>query len=129
VFACILALLRITRSGSRKIDSSFLRWFCYNYQDNRAPGQERSGILPRLVGAGIGFGILIGLGMVCGLFPLWPGKVVRQPLLSRLLGSHYSQDCKAITSLVCGNVVRQSFESSSLLDLVPFNKLIFGLGL
>jgi hypothetical protein len=52
----------------------------------------------RLVGNG--FGIWIGLVLVCGLFLLLSGKVVRQPLLSSLLDSHYSQDCKAITSLV-----------------------------
>jgi hypothetical protein len=39
------------------------------------------------------------------------------------------QDCMAIISLVCGKVVRQSFGSSGLLDPVPFNELIFGLGL
>jgi hypothetical protein len=89
----------------------------------------RPGILPRLDGIGIGFGIWIGLVLVCGPFLLWSGKVVRQLLLSRLLSSHYSQDCKAITSLVSGKVVRQLFGSSGLLDPVPFNKLIFGLGL
>jgi hypothetical protein len=62
-----------------------------NYHDSHAPDQEWSGILPRLVG--IGFGIWIGLGLFCGLFLLWSSKVVRQPLLSRLLGSHCSQDC------------------------------------
>jgi hypothetical protein len=31
--------------------------------------------------------------------------------------------------LVYGKVVRESFGSSSLLDRVPFNELIFGLGL
>jgi hypothetical protein len=98
-----------------------------NYHDSRAPGQEWSRILPRLVG--ISFGIWIGLGLVCGPFLLWSSKVVRQPLLSRFLGSHCSQDWKAITSLVCGKVVRQSFGSSGLLDPIPFNELILGLGL
>jgi hypothetical protein len=55
--------------------------------------------------------------------------VIREPLLSELLGIHCSQACKAITSLVYGKVVRQSFRSSGLLDPVPFNELIFGLGL
>jgi hypothetical protein len=57
-------------------------------------GQEQSGILPRLVG--VGFGIWIGLLLVHGPFLLWSGKVVRQPLLSRMLGRHCSQGCKAI---------------------------------
>jgi hypothetical protein len=29
VFVCILALLRITQSGSWKTDPSFLRWLCH----------------------------------------------------------------------------------------------------
>jgi hypothetical protein len=36
-----------------------------------------------------------------------------------LLGNPYSQDCKAIVFLVSGKVVRQSFESSGLLDPFP----------
>jgi hypothetical protein len=100
-----------------------------NYYDSHAPGQEWPRILPRLDGIGFCFDIWIGLGLVCGQFLLWSSKVVRQSLLSRLLGSHCSQDCKAIPSLVCGKVVRQSFGSSGLLDPVPFNELIVGLGL
>jgi hypothetical protein len=97
----------------------------YNCYNSRAHGYERFVILPRLVG--IDFGIWIGLGLVCDLFRLWSSKVVRQLLISRLLGSHYSQDCKVITPLICGKFIRQSFGLSGLLDPVPFSELIFGL--
>jgi hypothetical protein len=98
-----------------------------NYHDSHTLDQERSRILFRLVGVGFDIG---WYGFVFGLRPflLWSGKVVRQPLFSRLLGNHCSQDCKAIIFLVSGKIVRQSFGSSGLLDPVPFNVLIVGLG-
>jgi hypothetical protein len=57
---------------------------CNNYHDSRTPGQERSGILPRLVSfsSGIGwYGFGFGLSpfLLCGL--------------ASLFGNHCSQGC------------------------------------
>jgi hypothetical protein len=77
-------------------------------------------ILPRLVG------FVFGIGLVW----VWFESVISfYCALARLLGNHCSQDCKAITSLVCSQVVRQSFGSSGLLDPIAFNKLILRLDL
>jgi hypothetical protein len=67
-----------------------------------------------LDGMGFGFGMSQWSVVLCSIL-----KVVRQPLFSRLLANHYSQDCKTIISFVCSTVVRQSFGSSGLLNPFP----------
>jgi hypothetical protein len=84
-----------------------------NYHDSRAPGQERSAILPRLE--------CMCLGLVWSVVQVWDESLC--------LG----QSCKATSGMSpCGfgKVVRQLFRSSGFLNpLPPVNELIFGLGI
>jgi hypothetical protein len=69
VFACILALSRITRSGSCKTDCSFLRWFCHS-----AAGTPRSTAVHRSAPLIISFWIEVP--------PLLPSSMRHHPAAS-----------------------------------------------